>query len=169
MKVARSGAATNSTSATPDGFEVAIYRYATRQTYDTRRWAVARTQGARGIEQLRKYDGQQTEIEDIDGEAANAAEMKAAASGDPLILRETQLRNEVRRLEQLELAHADNQTAFQRQARSAEDYAQTGGVRHLKALRVLAEQAAKHPLPDDKEAVPSGTTLDGEHALSARR
>lgn len=145
----------------PDGFEVAIYRYATRQTYDTRRWQLLEHK-ARGIEQLRKYDGQQTEIEDIDGEAANAAEMKAAASGDPLILRETQLRNEVRRLEQLELAHADNQTAFQRQARSAEEYAQTGGARYLKALRAQAAQAAKHPLPNDKEAVPGGTTLDGE-------
>ena len=80
----------------PDGFEVAIYRYATRQTYDTRRWQLLEHK-ARGIAQLRKYDGQQTEIEDIDGEAANAAEMKAAASGDPLILRETQLRHEVRR------------------------------------------------------------------------
>ncbi|MFZ5636674.1 MAG: PLxRFG domain-containing protein [Pseudomonadota bacterium] len=145
----------------PDGFEVAIYRYATRQTYDTRRWQLLEHK-ARGIEQLRKYDGQQTEIEDIDGEAANAAEMKAAASGDPLILRETQLRNEVRRLEQLELAHADNQTAFQQQARSAEEYAQTSGERRLKALRAMALQAAKHPLPNDKEAVPGGTTLNGE-------
>lgn len=145
----------------PDGFEVAIYRYATRQTYDTRRWQLLEHK-ARGIEQLRKYDGQQTEIEDIDGEAANAAEMKAAASGDPLILRETQLRNEVRRLEQLELAHADNQIAFQQQARSAEEYVQATGALRLKALRALAGQAAKHPLPNDKEAIPDGTTLDGE-------
>lgn len=145
----------------PDGFEVAIYRYATRQTYDTRRWQLLEHK-ARGIEQLRKYDGQQTEIEDIDGEAANAAEMKAAASGDPLILRETQLRNETRRLEQLELAHADNQTALQRQARTAEQYAQTGGVRQLKALREIAAQAGRHPVPKDKEAIPDGTTLNGK-------
>ncbi|WP_374295963.1 Eco57I restriction-modification methylase domain-containing protein, partial [Sphingomonas sp.] len=144
----------------PDGFEVAIYRYATRQTYDTRRWQLLEHK-ARGIEQLRKYDGQQTEVEDIDGEAANAAEMKAAASGDPLILRETQLRNETRRLEQLELAHADNQTALQRQARGAEQYAAVSGPRHLKALREVVAQAARHPLPEDKEALPNGTTLDG--------
>lgn len=144
----------------PDGFEVGIYRYATRQTYDTRRWQLLEHK-ARGIEQLRKYDGQQTEIEDIDGEAANAAEMKAAASGDPLILRETQLRNETRRLEQLELAHADNQTALQRQARGAEQYAAVSGPRHLKALREIAAQSARHPLPEDKEALPEGTTLEG--------
>lgn len=145
----------------PDGFEVAIYRYATRQTYDTRRWQLLEHK-ARGIAQLRKYDGQQTEIEDIDGEAANAAEMKAAASGDPLILRETQLRHEVRRLEQLELAHADNQTALQRQARTAEQYAATGGPRHLKALREVDAQARRNPMPEDKEAVPGETTLDGK-------
>lgn len=145
----------------PDGFEVAIYRYATRQTYDTRRWQLLEHK-ARGIAQLRKYDGQQTEIEDIDGEAANAAEMKAAASGDPLILRETQLRHEVRRLEQLELAHADNQTALQRQARTAEQYAATGGPRQLKALREVDAQARRNPMPEDKEAVPGGTTLDGK-------
>lgn len=145
----------------PDGFEVAIYRYATRQTYDTRRWQLLEHK-ARGIEQLRKYDGSQTEIEDIDGEAANAAEMKAAASGDPLILRETQLRHETRRLEQLELAHADNQTALQRQARSSEAYVATGGPRHLKALREIEAQAKRHPLPKDKEAVPGGTTLAGK-------
>jgi N12 class adenine-specific DNA methylase len=145
----------------PDGFEVAIYRYATRQTYDTRRWQLLEHK-ARGIAQLRKYDGQQTEIEDIDGEAANAAEMKAAASGDPLILRETQLRHEVRRLEQLELAHADNQTALQRQARTAEQYAATGGPRHLKALREVDAQARRNPMPEDKEAVPGATTLDGK-------
>jgi N12 class adenine-specific DNA methylase len=145
----------------PDGFEVAIYRYATRQTYDTRRWQLLEHK-ARGIEQLRKYDGSQTEIEDIDGEAANAAEMKAAASGDPLILRETQLRNEVRRLEQLELAHADNQTALQRQARTSEAYASTGGTRHLKTLRETEAQAKRNPVPEDKEVVPGNTTLAGE-------
>lgn len=145
----------------PDGFEVAIYRYATRQTYDTRRWQLLEHK-ARGIEQLRKYDGNQTEIEDIDGEAANAAEMKAAASGDPLILRETQLRNETRRLEQLELAHADNQSALQRQARTAELYATTGGLRQVKALREIGAQVERHPVPKDKEAIPQGTTLNGE-------
>jgi hypothetical protein len=67
----------------PENFEVAIYRYATEQTYDTRRWQILEHK-ARGIEQLRNYDGSLNEIDDIEGEAANAADMKAAASGDPL-------------------------------------------------------------------------------------
>lgn len=145
----------------PDGFEVAIYRYATRQTYDTRRWQLLEHK-ARGIAQLRKYDGQQTEIDDIDGEASNAAEMKAAASGDPLILRETQLRNEVRRLERLELAYADNQIALQRQSRTAEQYVAVSGPRHLAALQTVQARSARHPLPKDKDALPGATTLAGK-------
>jgi hypothetical protein len=41
---------------------------------------------ARFIEQVRKGGTSTREVEDIGGEAANAAEMKAAASGNPLIL-----------------------------------------------------------------------------------
>jgi hypothetical protein len=85
----------------PEHFEVFIGRYATEQTYDTRRWQILEHK-ARGIEQLRNYDGTLNEIDDIEGEAANSADMKAAASGDPLILEETKLRNSVRRLEQLQ-------------------------------------------------------------------
>ncbi|MDP3334484.1 MAG: DEAD/DEAH box helicase family protein [Methylococcaceae bacterium] len=87
----------------PENFAVFIGRYATEQTYDTRRWQILEHK-ARGIEQLRKYDGTINEIDDIEGEAANAADMKAAASGDPLILEETKCRNNVRRLEGVKLS-----------------------------------------------------------------
>jgi hypothetical protein len=62
-------------------------RYATNQTYDTRMWQLIEHK-ASGVEQLRKGDNNLREIEDISGEAANASEMKAAASGNPLILEE---------------------------------------------------------------------------------
>jgi len=101
----------------PDGFEVAVYRYATGQTYDTRRWQIIEHKAAI-IEQLRNYDGTTDEIDDVGGEAANAAEMKAAASGDPMILRETQLRNEVKRFENMERGYADQVQELRRQAAS---------------------------------------------------
>lgn len=132
----------------PDGFEVAIYRYATEQTYDTRRWQLLEHK-ARGIEQLRNYDGTLNEIEDIDGEAANAADMKAAASGDPLILKETQLRNEVRRLENLRDSHADERQSMTRRARDFDAYADTTGPEHVKQLTMLVEQAKANPVPED--------------------
>lgn len=82
----------------PNGFEVEVSRYATKQTLDSRMWQTIEGK-ARFIEQVRKGDGGAREIEDIGGEAANAAEMKAASSGNPLILEEMTLRQSLKRLE----------------------------------------------------------------------
>lgn len=82
----------------PEGFEVEIMRYATKQTYDTRMWQIVEHK-ARGVQQLRKAGKAEREIDDLGGEAASAADMKAAASGNPLILEEIRLRNEVKSLD----------------------------------------------------------------------
>ena len=132
----------------PENFAVFIGRYATAQTYDTRRWQILEHK-ARGIEQLRNFDGTVNEIEDIDGEASNSADMKAAASGDPLILEETKLRNSVRRLEQLQASHADEVLKMSRKARDKQDYADKYGQRYLVTLTGLINATNKHPL--DKE------------------
>lgn len=143
----------------PDGFAVGIYRYATEQTYDARRWQILEHK-ARGIEQLRTYDGSLNEIEDIDGEASNAADMKAAASGDPMILRETQLRNDVKRLENLEVAHADNVVAARRAASRASEEASKWLPRKLAAVDKMI--AARQPDAAKKEDVPKGSSIDGK-------
>ena len=132
----------------PEGFEVFIGRYATEQTYDTRRWQILEHK-ARGIEQLRNFDGSINEIDDIEGEAANAADMKAAASGDPLILEETRLKNDVRRLEQLQAAHADDVVAMNRKAKSSEEYAKKTGPQLLAGVKSLNDQVKKHKLDKD--------------------
>lgn len=132
----------------PDKFEVFIGRYATEQTYDTRRWQILEHK-ARGIEQLRNYDGTLNEIDDIEGEAANAADMKAAASGDPLILEETKLRNDVRRLEQLQAGHADEVLAMTRKARDAQEYADTHGPSSVREIKELLGTTAKHQVDKD--------------------
>lgn len=82
----------------PDGFEVEVLRYATKQTYDSRMWQTIEYKAA-GIEQFRKGGGSQRVIEDIASEAANAAEMKAAATGNPLIFMQVQLSADLRKLE----------------------------------------------------------------------
>lgn len=142
----------------PEGFEVAIFRYATEQTYDTRRWQILEHK-ARGIEQLRKYDGTLNEIDDIEGEAANSADMKAAASGDPLILEETQLRNEVRRLESLQASHADESQSMVRRARDQARFANEWGPRDLAQFEKLKKAADAHPVKKDEFA---GLTVDGQ-------
>ena len=88
----------------PDGFEVNIERYATKQTLDSRMWQTIEGK-ANFIEQVRKGNTGVREIEDVGGEAANAAEMKAASSGNPLILEEMTLRQRIRRLENERTGH----------------------------------------------------------------
>lgn len=90
--------------ADPDGFEIEILRYATKQTYDARQWEILERK-ARGIESFRAGDAGVREIEDVTSEAANAAEMKGSASGNPLILESVRLRSEVRNLEAQERSH----------------------------------------------------------------
>lgn len=82
----------------PDGFEVEILRYATKQTYDSRMWQTIEYKAA-GIEQFRKGDTLLRVIEDVAGEAANAAEMKAAATGNPLIFLQVRLNADLKKLE----------------------------------------------------------------------
>lgn len=146
----------------PDNFEVFIGRYATEQTYDTRRWQILEHK-ARGIEQLRNYDGTINEIDDIEGEAANSADMKAAASGDPMILEETKLRNDVRRLEQLQAGHADEVLSMTRKARDAQEYADTHGPAAVREIKEILGTRAKHPV--DKEGF-APVTVQGGKPLS---
>ena len=91
----------------PEGFEVEILRYATKQTLDSRMWQTIEAK-ARFIEQVRKGSGER-EVEDVAGEAANSAEMKAASSGNPLILEEMTLRQAIRKLENQKSEHEREQ------------------------------------------------------------
>lgn len=119
----------------PEHFEVEICRYATAQTYDTRRWQLLEHKAA-GVEQLRKYSGE-SEIDDVASEAANSADMKAAASGNPLILRETQLAAEVRKLYFLERAHRDSEFMLRSRMNSHARYADHFGPDELAGLKAM--------------------------------
>ncbi|PTM61923.1 PLxRFG domain-containing protein [Phreatobacter oligotrophus] len=92
----------------PDGFEIEILRYATKNTLDARQWQTIEAK-ARFIEQLRKGNVKERTVEDIGGEASNAAEMKAAASGNPLILEEMTLRQRLRKLDAAMVEHERGQ------------------------------------------------------------
>ncbi|WP_204247712.1 KfrB domain-containing protein [Acidovorax carolinensis] len=123
----------------PEGFELNVYRYATSQTYDTRRWQLLEHKAA-GIEQLRNFKAGMNEIEDVTTEAANSADMKAAASGNPLILKETQLSSEVKKLRNLERAHRDGQFTLQSRLRACRNYAEQSGPRELATFEDLVKQ-----------------------------
>jgi hypothetical protein len=145
----------------PDGFEVFIGRYATEQTYDTRRWQLLEHKAA-GIEQLRKYSGE-NEIEDVAGEASNAADMKAAASGNPLILEETKLRTEVKRLTSLRRAHEDSKYSMQSRIKHLRNVVSSYLPKRIADIDDLLAKVAKHPEPTEKGAIPE-IVVDGKKA-----
>ncbi|MES2879188.1 MAG: hypothetical protein V4713_12260, partial [Pseudomonadota bacterium] len=122
----------------PQGFELFVFRYATAQTYDTRRWQIVEHKAA-GIEQLRNYSGI-NEMDDVVSEASNSADMKAASSGNPLILKETQLSNEVKRLRLLERAHLDGQFTLQSRMRSNQKFVDVYGPKRLEQVQTLVAQ-----------------------------
>ncbi len=121
-------------TADPDGFEIELYRYSTGQTYDARQWEIIEVK-ARGIEDFRS--GQKDEIEDVTGEAASAADMKGAASGNPLILESIKLRKEVRELEAQERQHRSSLYAMEKLVREVEN-GTAWAYRNLKDARAVA-------------------------------
>lgn len=83
-----------------ENFEVEIHCYATERTYDARMWQTIEVK-ARGIEQFRNGSLTDRVIEDIAGDAANAAEMKASATGNQLIFQQVKIDTEKRKQETL--------------------------------------------------------------------
>jgi len=150
--------------ADPENFEIRIQRYATKQTLDSRMWQTIEAK-ARFIEQVRKGTGQR-EVEDMAGEAANSAEMKAASSGNPLILEEMSLRQSIRKLENQQAEHNREQHRIKDRIRWAADYA-------AKQEAAAATMAADAPLaPKEFAAKIDGHTYDkhgeaGEAILKA--
>ncbi len=131
--------------ADPENFEVSIMRYATKQTLDSRMWQTIEAK-ARFIEQVRKGGGSR-EVEDVAGEAANSAEMKAASSGNPLILEEMTLRQQIRKLENQQAEHAREQHRIRDRIRMLQALAErqdaNAGVMEKDAKRVPAKFEAK--------------------------
>jgi N12 class adenine-specific DNA methylase/adenine-specific DNA methylase len=151
--------------ADPENFEIQIKRYATKQTLDSRMWQTIEAK-ARFIEQVRKGAGTSREIEDVAGEAANSAEMKAASSGNPLILEEMSLRQSIRKLE-------SSQSEYYREQHRIKDRVRSSGDMARKYDRDAAQMAADAPLVPGEFAVTIGNqTFDkhgeaGEAILSA--
>lgn len=77
-----------------ENFEIAHYRYATEQTYDSRMFQI-NEQKLLPLSQMKKVNNLDSEriFDAIDMEMANVAEMKAIATGNPFILEEHKIKN----------------------------------------------------------------------------
>jgi N12 class adenine-specific DNA methylase len=146
-----------------NAFSVAINRYATALTYDTRMWQLIEHK-ANGIEGFRKADRTTRKIEDVGGEAANASDMKAAASGDPLIQQELQLRNDANKLALLKKAWDRNRFELQSREAFLSDYEQRYQSRVDELNKRKAILDANTPVDDKGNRVFKFTMPDGRTA-----
>lgn len=94
----------------------------------TSTWQTLETK-ARFIAQVMTGDTTIRRIEDLDGAALTHAEVKAIASGNPLVIEKAQVDAELMRLTRLRSAHADEQFRIRRNLRHARDEVVAGTTR----------------------------------------
>jgi len=103
---------------------VQIYRYVAEQSFDSYSWQVLETK-ARFIHQVMSGDATVRRIEDIDSAALTYAEVKAIASGNPLVIEKAQVDAELLRFTRLRASHFDAQFRIRSNIRHLRDEAET--------------------------------------------
>jgi N12 class adenine-specific DNA methylase len=96
---------------------VSIFRYVTEGSFDAYLYQTLETK-ARFIAQVMSGTVTVREAEDISGGALNYAEIKAIASGNPLVMEKIRIDTEVRKLDVLRAAHRNQQFDIGKQVRA---------------------------------------------------
>ena len=99
---------------------VQIYRYVTEQSFDAYIWQALETK-ARFIAQVMTGETDLRRIEDIDGAALTYAEVKAIASGNPIVIEKARIDAEVARLSRLHCQHQETQFKLRTRVRHLTD------------------------------------------------
>src|SRR5262245_51363678 len=100
--------------------EVQIYRYVTEQSFDAYSWQCLESK-ARFIAQVMTGESDLRRIEDVDGAALTYAEVKAIASGNPLVIEKASIDAEVARLSRLQTQHTETQFKLRQRVRHLTD------------------------------------------------
>jgi N12 class adenine-specific DNA methylase/TolA-binding protein len=96
--------------------EIQINRYVTEESFDAYMWQTLETK-ARFIAQVMTGESDLRRIEDIDGAALTYAEVKAIASGNPMVIEKAGIDAEVARLTRLRTQHIETQFRLRSQVR----------------------------------------------------
>jgi N12 class adenine-specific DNA methylase/SAM-dependent methyltransferase/TolA-binding protein len=96
--------------------EIQIYRYVTEESFDAYMWQTLETK-ARFIAQVMNGESDLRRIEDVDGAALTYAEVKAIASGNPMVIEKANVDAEVARLARLRNQHIETQFRLRTQIR----------------------------------------------------
>lgn len=106
--------------------EVSKFVYVTKGSFDTRLWDILERK-QNFINQIMNGDNVGREVEDTGEVTLSAAEVKALASGSPLILEQVQLETDIKKLESLQRSH--NQAASGALTKYAQDAARIAEYR----------------------------------------
>jgi N12 class adenine-specific DNA methylase len=87
---------------------VSIFRYVTEGSFDAYMWQTLETK-ARFISQVMTGDATMRKAEDVEAAALSYAEVKAIASGNPMVIEKARIDAEVIRLNRLRRQHQDSQ------------------------------------------------------------
>jgi predicted nucleic acid-binding Zn-ribbon protein len=103
---------------------VQIYRYVTEGSFDAYMWQTLETK-AKFIAQVMSGDMTMRRLEDMDAAALTYAEIKAIASGNPLVIEKAQVDAELIRLTRLRSAHAEEQYRIRSSLRHSHEEVET--------------------------------------------
>jgi hypothetical protein len=123
-----------------------IYRYVTAGSFDSYMWQTLETK-ARFIAQVMTGDMTLRRVEDLDSAALTYAEVKAIASGNPLVIEKAQVDAELVRLSRLRSAHAEEQYRIRGNLRHANDDASSS---HERLGNLRQDITAREDMSGDK-------------------
>ena len=95
-----------------DNEEVNIYRYITKKTFDSYLWGIVENK-QRFISQIMTDKTVERECQDVDETILSFAEIKAIASGNPMIMEKTEVDTEVSRLQVLKASYESQRYVHQ--------------------------------------------------------
>jgi hypothetical protein len=136
---------------------IQIFRYVTEGSFDAYMWQTLETK-AKFIAQVMSGDMTIRRLEDLDSAALTYAEVKAIASGNPLVIEKAQVDAELIRLTRLRSAHAEEQYRIRSNLRRSHEDAEafTGRLTNLRQ-----DIAARQDTSGDKFSIElDGQTLD---------
>jgi hypothetical protein len=116
---------------------VKIFRYVTEGSFDAYMWQTLETK-CRFIAQVMNGDATVRRAEDVDAAALTYAEVKAIASGNPLVIEKAQVDAEVMRLTRLKKQHAESLYQMRYRIKSLGRKRTDGRARHREHPRRLA-------------------------------
>lgn len=112
---------------------VSVFRYVTEGSFDAYMWQTLETK-AKFIAQVMSGDMTIRRLEDLDSAALTYAEVKAIASGNPLVIEKAQVDAELIKLTRLRSAHAEEQYRIRSNLRRSHEDAEmfTGRLMNLR-------------------------------------